>query len=131
MEYIEGGWPGSNPKDAEFFSVCKLNIEKSKKNTKLAAFGATRRKGSVCHEVSFIVLWKQSIDIPYVICPPLDVMHVAFAYLNIWVWFLSLGRIKEFSLIFWGVKICWSNEKSLVIKGSSKIRRIWLSVTKQ
>lgn len=42
VHYIEGGWPGSNPKDMEFFE----NIKKIKlKNSKIAAFGSTRRKG--------------------------------------------------------------------------------------
>eukprot|EP00250_Pteridium_aquilinum_P007407 c17130_g1_i1 orf=781-2643(-) len=50
VEYIEGGWPGSNPKDAEFFSACKSEIMNSKTHTKLTAFGATRRKGSTCDE---------------------------------------------------------------------------------
>ncbi|MCR4394589.1 MAG: citramalate synthase, partial [Dehalococcoidales bacterium] len=28
IQYIEGGWPGSNPKDAEFFSqVRKLSLK--------------------------------------------------------------------------------------------------------
>jgi len=39
IDYIEGGWPGSNPKDKEFFSRAKsLDF----KHAKLAAFGATR-----------------------------------------------------------------------------------------
>src|SRR5437660_2914357 len=42
MHYIEGGWPGSNPKDIEFFTEAK---RKKFKNARLAAFGATRRKG--------------------------------------------------------------------------------------
>src|SRR5205814_5322276 len=42
MHYIEGGWPGSNPKDIEFFSEAK---KKKFKNARLAAFGSTRRKG--------------------------------------------------------------------------------------
>ncbi|KAI5059480.1 hypothetical protein GOP47_0025799 [Adiantum capillus-veneris] len=50
VEYIEGGWPGSNPKDAEFFSVCKAEIMTNKTQTKLTAFGATRRKGTTCDE---------------------------------------------------------------------------------
>lgn len=50
VEYIEGGWPGSNPKDAEFFRVCKAEILNSKTHTKLTAFGATRRKGSMCDD---------------------------------------------------------------------------------
>lgn len=42
MNYIEGGWPGSNPRDVEFFARAK----KIKfKHAKLAAFGSTRRKG--------------------------------------------------------------------------------------
>src|SRR5882724_8301320 len=37
--YIEGGWPGSNPKDKEFFLRAK---ELRPKHAKLTAFGATR-----------------------------------------------------------------------------------------
>jgi 2-isopropylmalate synthase len=40
IHYIEGGWPGSNPKDKEFFETMK---GKKLKNSKLAAFGSTRR----------------------------------------------------------------------------------------
>ncbi|MDO5708382.1 MAG: citramalate synthase [Andreesenia angusta] len=41
IEYIEAGNPGSNSKDLEFFSeVKKMNL----KNSKLTAFGSTRRK---------------------------------------------------------------------------------------
>ncbi len=40
VSYIEGGWPGSNPKDAEFFEAAK---KKKLKHAKLAAFGSTRR----------------------------------------------------------------------------------------
>ena len=40
MHYIEGGWPGSNGKDIEFFREAKkLNL----KHAKIAAFGSTRR----------------------------------------------------------------------------------------
>ena len=41
VHYIEGGWPGSNPKDIEFFAQAK---KKKFKNARLAAFGSTRRK---------------------------------------------------------------------------------------
>jgi len=40
VAYIEGGWPGSNPKDVEFFRLAK---KAGFKNAKLAAFGSTRR----------------------------------------------------------------------------------------
>ncbi len=38
--YIEGGWPGSNPKDAAFFEAARA---KTFHHAKLAAFGSTRR----------------------------------------------------------------------------------------
>lgn len=40
ISYIEGGWPGSNPKDEEFFKLAKNKLKKSK----LVAFSSTRRK---------------------------------------------------------------------------------------
>ncbi len=39
IHYIEGGWPGSNPKDAEFFTKA---AKMTWKNAKIAAFGSTR-----------------------------------------------------------------------------------------
>jgi 2-isopropylmalate synthase len=41
--YIEGGWPGANPKDTEFFR--RAAVELDLQHAKLAAFGATRRAG--------------------------------------------------------------------------------------
>jgi 2-isopropylmalate synthase len=41
VHYVEGGWPGSNPKDIEFFAEAK---HRTFKNARLAAFGSTRRK---------------------------------------------------------------------------------------
>jgi 2-isopropylmalate synthase len=47
VAYIEGGWPGSNPKDADFFSRArKLEL----RNARIAAFGATCRVGSSPNE---------------------------------------------------------------------------------
>ena len=40
IDYIEGGWPGSNPKDIEFFERMKAV---TLSHAKLAAFGSTRR----------------------------------------------------------------------------------------
>ncbi len=42
VAFIEGGWPGSNPKDEEFFRVMR---DYSLENAELVAFTATRRKG--------------------------------------------------------------------------------------
>ena len=40
IHYVEGGWPGSNPKDARFFELTKSTAFK---NARLVAFGSTRR----------------------------------------------------------------------------------------
>ncbi len=39
VDYIEGGWPGSNPKDMEFFTKIK---KKKLQNAKIVAFGSTK-----------------------------------------------------------------------------------------
>ena len=39
--FIEGGWPGANPKDTEFFALAKKELKL--KNATFVAFGATRR----------------------------------------------------------------------------------------
>lgn len=45
IHYVEGGWPGSNPRDAAFFEEArKLRL----RHAKIAAFGSTRRHGVTC-----------------------------------------------------------------------------------
>jgi len=47
VAYIEGGWPGSNPKDVEFFERVK---EMNLRHAKVAAFGSTRRAKSAVEQ---------------------------------------------------------------------------------
>jgi 2-isopropylmalate synthase len=47
IHYIEGGWPGSNPKDIEFFKAIK---EIKLSHAKISAFGSTRRPGNKAQE---------------------------------------------------------------------------------
>lgn len=42
ITFVEGGWPGSNPKDEEYFKRVK---DLPLKNTEVVAFGSTRRSG--------------------------------------------------------------------------------------
>jgi 2-isopropylmalate synthase len=42
IDYIEGGWPGSNPKDIDFFQAIK---REKLRYSKITAFGSTRRAG--------------------------------------------------------------------------------------
>jgi 2-isopropylmalate synthase len=44
--FIEGGWPGANPKDASFFQRAAAG-DLTLRNAQLAAFGATRKAGLV------------------------------------------------------------------------------------
>jgi 2-isopropylmalate synthase len=45
VHYIEGGWPGSNPKDAEFFErIHEIPLQQAR----IAAFGSTRHADSRC-----------------------------------------------------------------------------------
>jgi 2-isopropylmalate synthase len=47
IHYVEGGWPGSNPRDAGFFEAVRgLRLRQAK----IAAFGSTRRHGITCDE---------------------------------------------------------------------------------
>ncbi len=54
VTYIEGGWPGSNPKDVEFFARARdLNL----RHARMAAIGSTRRAGaSVDQDPSIVAL---------------------------------------------------------------------------
>src|SRR5437764_14704816 len=44
--FIEGGWPGANPKDEAFFRRAAAG-DLTLRHAQLAAFGATRRPGTV------------------------------------------------------------------------------------
>ena len=47
VHYIEGGWPGSNPRDLEFFELAKrIKL----KHARLSAFGSTRKPGALPNE---------------------------------------------------------------------------------
>jgi 2-isopropylmalate synthase len=71
VHYIEGGWPGANPKDVEFFK----KVEGRKfRNARLAAFGSTRRastdvsadptlKGLLRSDVEVVTIFGKSWDL--------------------------------------------------------------------
>ena len=70
FHFVEGGWPGANPKDSEFFEHAKKVVLK---NTTLVAFGSTRKantkvsedtnlKGLVHAETPAITIFGKSWD---------------------------------------------------------------------
>jgi 2-isopropylmalate synthase len=53
IHYIEGGWPGSNAKDVEFFRRIRAV---PLKQARVAAFGSTRRAGMSCEADNQVAL---------------------------------------------------------------------------
>ncbi len=60
--YIEGGWPGSNPKDIEFFREA---ARREWRHARIAAFGSTRRAGVAVAEDAQVALLLEA-DTPVV-----------------------------------------------------------------
>ncbi len=61
INYIEGGWPGSNPKDREFFQKAR---ELGLKNAKITAFGSTRRaKNSAAEDANLLALIEAETEV--------------------------------------------------------------------
>ncbi|HPU12921.1 MAG TPA: citramalate synthase [Aeromicrobium sp.] len=56
--YIEGGWPGSNPKDTEFFALAAKELDL--RHATLAAFGATRRANVAAADDPLIAALRES-----------------------------------------------------------------------
>jgi 2-isopropylmalate synthase len=56
--FIEGGWPGANPKDTEFFRRAREELEL--RNAELAAFGATRRAGVAAADDPLVAALRES-----------------------------------------------------------------------
>jgi 2-isopropylmalate synthase len=73
VSYIEGGWPGSNPRDEEFFgAVRKLGL----KRARVAAFGSTRRANvSVVEDLNLRQLLKANTPVVTIVGKTWD-LHV-------------------------------------------------------
>jgi len=73
VHYIEGGWPGSNEKDIEFFREAK---KLKFKHAKLAAFGSTRRaNGKVEDDKQVELLLKAETPVVTLVCKT-STLHV-------------------------------------------------------
>ena len=76
IHYIEGGYPGSNPKDAEFFKKAR-NLKLA--NSEVVAFGSTRRpKGNTETDVNLLVLENSGVKTVTIVgkSSELQVTHV-------------------------------------------------------
>ncbi|MEW5945313.1 MAG: citramalate synthase [bacterium] len=74
VHYIEGGWPGANPKDTEFFRV--MRGRRRGRKAKLAAFGmTTRRRRDPGGDGALAALAKSGADVITVVGKSWD-LHV-------------------------------------------------------
>src|SRR4051812_588111 len=72
--FIEGGWPGSNPKDAEFFRRAQSELQLS--TATLTAFGATRRPLSVAADDPQVLALREAGTPVVCLVAKADVRHV-------------------------------------------------------
>jgi 2-isopropylmalate synthase len=74
IHYIEGGWPGSNPKDAEFYQKAK---SLSLKNARIVGFGSTRRHDTKAEEDNnLIVLVEAGVKIATLVAKSSDLQVI-------------------------------------------------------
>ncbi len=73
IQYIEGGWPGSNPKDAEFFRRMQHT---PLVHAKIAAFGSTRHAKSTCDSDANIQALKDAQTPVVTLVGKSSVLHV-------------------------------------------------------
>jgi 2-isopropylmalate synthase len=73
VDFIEGGWPGSNPKDAEFF---RRAVESPWRHATICAFGSTRRAhGAVEADANLRALLESQAPVLTLVCKS-SVLHV-------------------------------------------------------
>ncbi|ACL69844.1 citramalate synthase [Halothermothrix orenii] len=76
IDYIEGGWPGSNPKDEEFFKKVR-NLKLN--NARIVAFSSTRRPGiKVENDSNILKLLEAGVDTVTIFAKSWD-FHVTHA----------------------------------------------------
>jgi len=72
--FIEGGWPGSNPKDAEFFARAKSEL--MLRTATLAAFGSTRRAGAIAADDPQVAALREAETAVVCLVAKSDLRHV-------------------------------------------------------
>ena len=72
--FIEGGWPGSNPKDAEFFRRARTELQLS--TATLTAFGATRRAHAVAADDPQVAALREAGTSVVCLVAKADIRHV-------------------------------------------------------
>jgi 2-isopropylmalate synthase len=103
IDYIEGGWPGSNPKDREFFSRAR---ELKLRHARLTAFGATRfARNPVERDPSVLALAEANTPVVSIFGKSWD-LHVSRA--------LNISEEENLKLISETVKFLLDHGKEVV-----------------
>jgi 2-isopropylmalate synthase len=107
IHYIEGGWPGSNPKDAQFYERLR---ELKLKHAQIAVFGSTRRANiRVEQDENIAMLVKSGAKVATIVGKgsELQVRHVLMTTLeeNLKMIADSISYLKKNGLtVFWDVE---------------------------
>ena len=118
IHYIEGGWPGSNPKDIEFFKAIK-NVKL--KNAKIVAFSSTRRPK---------IKVEADKNIATLLAAETPVVELAARYPTCQLKTLICGRSTSGSttrmlcgdMARWTTRLSWANRTTSVICRSKSSR---------
>jgi 2-isopropylmalate synthase len=115
IHYIEGGWPGSNPKDAQFYERLR---ELKLKNAQIVVFGSTRRSNTkVESDDNIAMLVNSGAKIATIVGKgsELQVRHVLMTTLeeNLKMIADSISYLKKKGLtVFWDVEHFFDGFKS-------------------
>jgi len=103
IHYVEGGWPGSNPKDIEYFkNVIHLKL----KNIKVSAFGSTRyHKNKPEEDPNLLALIDAKVPVVCIFGKTWD-FHVKYA--------LKVSLEKNLDMIYDSVKFLKSKGKEVI-----------------
>ncbi len=113
IDYIEGGWPGSNPKDMEFFELAK---KVRFTYAKLAAFGSTRRAKNPVQEDANIKALLDAQTPVVTIFGKAWLLHVKAA--------LQISEEENLDIIEDSVRYLKKNGKEVVYDAETFFRRI-------
>jgi 2-isopropylmalate synthase len=103
IDYVEGGWPGSNPKDKEFFSRAR---ELTWTHARLTAFGSTRfAKNRVDHDPNVLALIEAQTPVISIFGKSWD-LHTRRA--------LGISEEENLKLISETVRFCKDHGKEVV-----------------
>ena len=103
IDYIEGGWPGSNPKDATFFEKAR---QETWRHARIVAFGSTRRAGISASEDANLNQLLQAETPAISLFGKSWLLHVTHA--------LSVSETENLDMIYESVRFVKDNGREVI-----------------